>query len=265
MEQLFATLDKKLHTLSLDGLCIAFSGGVDSALLLFLAKKYRVHAITFASIFQSEAEILFCKDFCEEYGIAHTVLSFDPLAHANIATNPKDRCYHCKRLIFENTLAFAHDNNIQHVLDGTNFDDLSAYRPGLKALNELGIISPFAACGITKKHIRKKAQALGLSVHNKPSTPCFATRFPYGQQLHKHDIELIIRVEDILYAHGFAEHRARLHADILRIEIPKESFDVFYAQQTSITEHIKSLGIRYICLDLEGLRRGSMDMDTTLI
>ncbi len=255
-------MEKKLHALSLGGLCITFSGGVDSTLLLFLAKAHRVHAITFASIFQSEAEIRFCESFCQEHGLAHTVMPFDPLSYGSISTNPKDRCYHCKRLIFEKTLAFAHNKQLQYVLDGTNFDDLSTYRPGLKALEELGIISPFAACGITKEHIRQKAKDLGLSVHNKPSTPCFATRFPYGQQLRTQDIELIIRVEDILYAHGFAEHRARLHADILRIEIPKESFHVFYAQQAHITEQIKNLGIRYICLDLEGLRRGSMDMDT---
>ncbi len=259
MEKKFIAVEQRLANLSKQGLCITFSGGIDSTLLLFLAKVHPITAITFSSIFQSQEEIVFCEEFCEQYAIPHVVIPFNPLENPILVHNPKDRCYHCKKVFFEKALSYAKKNAITHVLDGTNFDDMHTYRPGLLALKELGVHSPFALEKITKQEIRLKAKSLGLRMYNKPSNPCFATRFPYGQKLTADDVLLVATIENILRQHGFSENRARLHADILRIELKPEDMKNFFAQQVVVTADIKKLGVRYITLDVEGLR-SSMDI-----
>ena len=162
--------------------------------------------------------------------------------------------------MFEKFIAAANQNNCKYLIDGTNFDDLKEYRPGKKALLELGIISPFAKFQITKKEIREYAKELGLPFYNKPSTPCLATRFPYGTTLTAENLKVVEEAETILKNTGFNECRVRIHGDIARIEIPTEQFQIFLDNKSAITKSLKSLGIRYITLDIEGLRRGSMDM-----
>lgn len=145
------------------------------------------------------------------------------------------------------------------MLDGTNFDDLKVYRPELKALKELGIISPFAKFEITKQEIREYAKQCGLEIYDKPSTPCLATRFPYGERLTCERIKMAEEGERILKNYGFKNCRLRFHGDIARIEVT--DFAKFLELKNSIVKDLKNLGFRYITLDLEGLRSGSMDIN----
>lgn len=256
----FEKLNKYLHTLAKQGICLAFSGGIDSALLLILCKDLNITAITLQSELQTEEEINFTTDFCKKYNVSHKIITFNPLGDKELVINPKDRCYYCKRLFFQKIKEFATTKNITNIIDGTNFDDLNTYRPGLKALQELGIISPFALFKITKKEIRTYAQNLGLNIHNKPSTPCIATRFPYNTPLNTEAIERVKKGEKYLRGLGFTENRLRIHHNIARIEIPSEKFTKFLECRNEITENFKRLGFSYITLDIEGFRSGSMDL-----
>ena len=173
-----------------------------------------------------------------------------------LKNNPQDRCYHCKKLLFSKLSELANGHNI---IDGTNYDDLSVYRPGIKALKELGIISPFAKFGITKQEIRDYAKECGIDIFDKPSTPCLATRFPYGAELTPEKLRLVEHGEKILKDLGFSCCRLRLHNDIARIEIPQSDFTQFLSAKDDIINALKTSGITYITLDLEGFRSGSMD------
>ena len=256
MQNKFEDVKLYLENLEKQGLCLAFSGGIDSALLLYLCQDLNITAVTFKSVFQTEEEINFTRSFCKKYGVPHEIIEFAPLEDAVLKNNPKDRCYLCKKLMFTKLRDFAAGKVI---IDGTNFDDLNVYRPGLKALKELGVLSPFAEFKITKQEIRGYAKVCGMEIFDKPSTPCLATRFPYGTELSEERITLAARGERILRYAGFENCRLRLHGDIARIEIPPERFAEFLDKKDCITETLKSSGIKYVTLDVEGLRSGSMD------
>lgn len=256
MQNKFEDLKLYLSDLKKQGLCLAFSGGIDSTLLLYLCKDFDAAAVTFKSVFQTAEEINLTKELCKKYGVRQEIIEFYPLESPVLKNNPKYRCYHCKHLMFSRLKEFAAEKVI---IDGTNFDDLSVYRPGLKALKELGVLSPFAEFKITKKEIRDYAKNCGIEIFDKPSTPCLATRFPYGTELFEDKIELAAKGERVLKSAGFENCRLRLHNDIARIEIPPEKFIEFLTGKDAITETLKSYGIRYVTLDIEGLRSGSMD------
>ena len=253
----FENLKQYLNSLKEQGICLAFSGGVDSALLLWLCKDLNSLALTVSSLFQTDEEIEFTKNFCKQYGIKHKILTFNPLENERISTNPKDRCYWCKKSIF-NLIKNETCKN-ENILDGTNADDLNVYRPGLKVLEELGVISPFVKFGIGKKEIRDYAKSLGLSFYNKPANPCAATRFPYDTPLTEENINKVKKAEKFLNSEGFNELRARVHGDILRLEVPESEFAHLLENKNKIITELKTLGYRYITLDIEGLRCGSMD------
>ena len=256
----FDELKQYLSSLEKQGICLAFSGGIDSSLLLWLCKDFNVTAVTFVSEFQTSEEIEFTKNFCALCGVQQEIISLKMLEDDVISNNPKDRCYHCKKKFFTAIKNYAHLNNIKNIIDGTNYDDLHTYRPGLKALQELEILSPFAQFEITKQEIRSYAKDVGLKIYDKPSKPCLATRFPYGTHLVADRIEQVKKVESLLEKHGFPENRARFHGDIMRIEIPVNKFDDFIKVRDDLITRLKQIGIKYITLDVEGLRRGSMDL-----
>lgn len=260
MNNKFENLKNSLLKLEKQGICLAFSGGIDSALLLYICKDMNIKAVTFESVFQTEEEITETKTFCKEYKINHKIINFFPLNDEKIKNNPKDRCYFCKKLFFEKLKIFAVENNLKYIIDGTNFDDLKTYRPGLKALKELEVISPFAENKITKNEIREYAKNVGLYIYNKPSTPCMATRFPYNTLLVEKNIETVKNCEKILKEYGFISMRVRMHNEICRIEIEKEKFNDFLNIKDSVSLKFKELGVKYVTLDLDGLRSGSMDI-----
>ncbi len=255
MQNKFIKLKEYLYELAESGVCIAFSGGIDSTLLLYLLKNSDAKAYTFKSVFQSCNEINLTQEICQKFRIQQEIIDFYPLQNELIINNPKDRCYHCKKLMFSMLRSKSCEKNI---IDGTNYDDLSSFRPGLKALKELQIISPLAKYKITKAEIREYAKQLNIPNFDKPSTPCLATRFPYGTKLNNKILNLVEEGETILHNAGYNNVRFRLHGDIARIELPKQKFKDFITND-NLQNQLKALGIRYITLDLEGLRPGSMD------
>lgn len=256
----FQELNKYLYTLGKQGICLAFSGGIDSALLLVLCKDLNITVVTFSSPLQTEDEINFTAEFCKKYNVNQKIITLNPLEDDKIVLNPKDRCYYCKSLFFQKIKEFAQEKHLANIIDGTNFDDLNTYRPGLKALQELGILSPFALFKITKEEIRSYAKSLGLEIFNKPSTPCLATRFPYNTRLDIVAIERVKNGEKYLKSLGFTENRVRNHANTARIEIPQGNFTKFIHNAKEIATEFKRLGFSYVTLDMEGLRSGSMDL-----
>ncbi len=253
----FILLKNYLKELSENDLGIAFSGGVDSSLLLYLCKNYNIAAYTFKSIFQTQDEINLTKEFCKKYNVNQEIIEFNPLENDSIVNNTPERCYQCKKIMFS---IIRNKFPRKIIIDGTNFDDLQTFRPGLRALRELEIISPFAKYKITKKEIKEYAKQYNLPNADRPSTPCLATRFPYNTMLSNENLKIVEAGELILKKAGFNDIRLRLHNDIARIEIPQTEFKNFIENRNLISG-LKNLGIKYLTLDLEGLRQGSMDLN----
>ncbi len=255
-----------LSTLISQGAVIAFSGGVDSSLLLKLACEQGnllgkpVYAVTFNTRLHPKADAKIARDFALSVGAQYYVIDIDELQHPSIINNPTDRCYHCKHYLFSTLRDFAAEHNLRHIIDGTNHDDLSEYRPGLKALSELCIHSPLAELGIGKDRVREMAAQLGLKVSKRPSAPCLATRIPYNTPL---DFDTLARLEQgeiVLSNLGFAVNRIRLHGDIARIEVLPDKLPELLGMKQQVISQLKSLGFLYITIDLEGFRSGSMDI-----
>lgn len=248
-------------------LCLAFSGGVDSSLLLKLAVEAakahgtKVYAVTFQTRLHPPCDLETATRVAKEVGAIHEVMYVDELEQEAIRHNPENRCYLCKHHLFGKLLEFAHDHGVTQVLDGTNEDDLHVYRPGLKALREYGIISPLAACHVTKAEVKALAAEYGVSVAHRPSTPCMATRLPYGAEINYDVLDRIAEGEEWLHGLFGAEEnlRLRVHDDIVRLEITPARMMEVLEKREEITAYLKQLGFSYLTLDLEGFRSGSMD------
>lgn len=258
-------LKKEMRRYAREDVMVAFSGGVDSSLLLKLACEAAgesgniVYAATVQTRLHPLGELREAERTCREIGARHIVLRVDELAEAGIMDNPADRCYLCKRHLFQKMLEQATALEVNTVLEGTNEDDLYVYRPGLKALKELGIISPLAEAGLTKAEVRELAQEYGLSVASKPAAPCLATRFPYGTALTYEKMEQVEKGEEFLKGFAFRDVRLRVHGDIARIEVHGTDFGKLMEHREEIVSYLKGLGYLYITLDMEGFRSGSMD------
>ncbi|MBB5266207.1 uncharacterized protein HNP82_003364 [Catenibacillus scindens] len=245
---------------------VAFSGGVDSSLLLCLACKYgkkhgtKVYGVMIRSILQPAKDYSIAKDVADELGAWFETLDIDELSVPQILGNSTQRCYYCKKFLFTSLLDFARERGIATVLEGTNEDDLHVYRPGLKAIRELGVISPLAQAGLTKDDVRQMALEYGISVSRRPSAPCLATRFPYDTALTVEGLRTVEKGEQILKDAGFEVVRLRVHGNIARIEITPEEMPRILERRRELTEKIKALGYTYVTLDLEGFRSGSMDV-----
>lgn len=259
--RLLSEIDKYTN----NDIVIAFSGGVDSSLLLKLAcesstkKGNEVHAVTAQTGLHPVKDITIAKRVAEEAGAIHHIVRVDELKDAGIENNPVDRCYLCKKHIFSELRKYAEGLNIEVILEGTNEDDLHEYRPGIRALRELEILSPIADAGMTKKDVREMAREYGISVADRPSSPCLATRFPYGTFLSVEKMRAVEKGETYIQELGFYNVRIRVHGDIARIEVDtKEMFDLVDKREEIIL-FLKELGFDYVTLDLEGFRSGSMD------
>ena len=251
-----------LKELGQNGLCIAFSGGVDSSLLLYLACKLglNVLAVTFQTCLHPAGDIQAASAFAKALKCEHIVLPIDEFRDARILENPKNRCYLCKHLLFSTLKEYAQTRGFETVIDGSNFDDTQEYRPGLQAIKELGVISPLMQLNITKAQVRQMLKEEGLEVFSKPSTPCLATRLPYGETITKEKIEQIARAEAFLRDMGFACCRVRMHGDIARIEVPSAMLEQALDKREEIIQKLKEVGFLYVTLDLQGFRSGSMDL-----
>ncbi len=194
------------------------------------------------------------------------IITIDESEIPRFTENPPDRCYLCKREIFSRILKTAQKHNITHVLDGTNIDDLGDYRPGLQALQGLGIKSPFREYGITKAEIRQLSRELGLPTWEKPSYACLASRFMYGERITREKLSMVERAEEFLLSLGFRQMRVRLHGKMARIEIAPDDFSRIVQDEirTRVYDSLKALGFSYVTLDMKGYRTGSMNETLTL-
>ncbi|MBA7564916.1 Pyridinium-3,5-bisthiocarboxylic acid mononucleotide synthase [subsurface metagenome] len=245
-------------------LIIAFSGGVDSSFLLKVAENVlgkNVIAVTAKSLTYPRREFEDAKRIARSLNCRQIIIDSNELKIKEFRNNSKNRCYFCKKELFLKLISIKNKYKFNFVADGTNYDDLNTFRPGLKALKELGIRSPLAEAGLTKEEIRKYSRLLNLTTWNKPSFACLSSRFPYGEEITKSKLKKIENAEDFLRSLGFRQVRVRYHYPIARIEIEKEEIPKIL--QSNIREKmikkLKKIGFDYITLDLEGYRSGSMD------
>lgn len=241
---------------------IAFSGGVDSSLLLYVAHEvYGANAVaaTAYADFQDPNDLERAKDFCSRYGILHIPLQLDMATIPHFSKNPADRCYFCKKEIFSALIKAADSYGCTCVMDGSNVDDQTDYRPGRKALHELQIVSPLLEAGLNKSTVRELSKKLGLPTWEIPSNPCLATRIPYGEEITGEKLDQIGEAEAFLHKQGFAECRVRHHGALARIEIPPLQHEKLLTMKTELVTFLQSIGFTYCTLDLKGLRSGSMN------
>lgn len=263
----YEELKEYLRTLAPRGVALAYSGGVDSSLLLAVLtelhkkKPFPLIALTMHSIFQREEELSEVQNAAKKSGVELKLFSCDPLSIPEIKYNPPDRCYWCKRYIFSEFRDCATSKGLATLIDGTNADDRKCYRPGLAALTEMRVLSPLAELGITKAKVRKMAAFLKLECAVKPSTPCMATRFEYGTLLTKELIQKAIDGEDVVrkFLPSAADVRLRIHAGIARIEVETEWMPVILDNRVKIAEALKKLGFQFVTLDLAGFHSGCFD------
>lgn len=245
---------------------VAFSGGVDSSLLLKMAceaaekTRKKVYAAVVHTMLHPAGELEAAKEAAAKMGAEPCALYIDELKEAGIENNPEDRCYRCKKYLFQKVRELASEKGTSVILEGTNEDDLHVYRPGIRAVRELKIYSPLADAGFSKEEVRALAGEYGLEASSKPSMPCLATRFPYGARLTYDKLHQADQGEIFLRNLGFKNVRIRVYGDLVRLEIDKEEMGGLIAQKEKIIEYLKKLGYSYITLDLEGFRSGSMDI-----
>lgn len=250
------------YILSLGNIAVAFSGGVDSSFLLKVSHDVlgdRAIAINVDSKLVSESERNAAEQFCTDYGIPFYRLTIDALSVDEIRKNSVDRCYFCKRAVFKQILKKAAACGITNVADGSNVDDKNDYRPGMRALSELKVISPLRECGLKKNEIRMLAKQMNLPVWNLPSAACLASRVMYGEELTAKKLAHIDKAEAFLKSLGFTQCRVRVHESLARIEIATEQMETAFLEREKIIAELKRLGFTYITLDLQGYRTGSMN------
>lgn len=262
-----ALLKEKIAGCCSSDVAVAFSGGVDSSLLLKMAcdasreAGTKVYGILLHTMLHPSGDVTDAGKIAEEIGAAFLVLTLDELQMAGIENNPADRCYLCKKYLFGELQKKAKSLGISCILEGTNADDLLVYRPGIRAVKELGIISPLADAGFTKADVRLLAAQYGISASEKPSTPCLATRFPYGTPLSYEEMRKAEKGEAYLRSLGFYNVRLRVHENIARIEVDPGDIIALASKRKEVCSYLKELGYTYITLDMEGFRSGSMDAE----
>lgn len=244
---------------------VAFSGGVDSSLLAFLSNKYAKEAllITEKSILYPNEEIQLTSEFARKYDINHLIIERNPLNDEEFRINPKNRCYICKTGLYKDIIKIKEERNFDTILDGSNLDDLSDYRPGMQALKELNITTPYIVFKISKQEIRDICKYYNLEVQSKPSMACFSSRIPYDQDITEEKLVMIREAESFLRStYDLDQLRVRLHeGNLARIELmPKDIMKVMNDNNIEkINAKLKQLGFCYVTVDLEGFRSGSLN------
>ena len=248
----------------LGSIAVAFSSGVDSTFLLKTAKDVlgqNVIAVTARSHSFPKRELDEASAFCEKEGIRQFIIDSEELSIEGFSSNPKNRCYLCKHELFTRIKQVASENGIEYVAEGSNVDDNGDYRPGLKAVEELGIKSPLRHTGLTKSEIRELSKEMGLPTWDKPSFACLASRFVYGETINEKKLKMLEDAEQLLLDLGFKQVRVRIHGNIARIEVMPEEIAKLTENnvRTKVYKTLKDIGFDYVTMDLAGYRTGSMN------
>lgn len=260
--QKMASLEEVLS--GFDALLVAFSGGVDSALLLAVAAKalkQRAVAATFASPIHPRRETENAIRMAEALGVSHRLITAEKIAPPELLENGRNRCYHCKKALGERLRTVANELQISTIAHGANLDDLTDFRPGFRAAREMGWVAPLMDAGLTKAEIRSLSKEMGLSTWDRPAMACLATRIPYGTSLTTEALKMIDGAEDALLDLGIEGCRVRHYGDTARIELSPGDLDMVLEKQLreQITEKFRNLGFLHVAVDLEGYKQGKMN------
>ena len=245
-------------------LLVAYSGGVDSSFLLAVAHealKKNLLAVTAASPLHPKWETREATDFANVLGVEHMIIQSRIMQRTDFVSNTKERCYLCKKYLIEELLKISNHRNIQHVAHGANVDDLSDYRPGFVAAQEMGIKAPLVDAGLTKNDIRRLSKQMNLSTWNKPPMACLASRIPYGTPITEKDLKMVNQAEQVMYGLGVIGCRVRIHGKVARIEVDAGDIEKILDQKTRsvIIEKLRKIGFSHVAVDLEGYCQGSMN------
>ena len=242
---------------------LAYSGGVDSTLLLKAIQLSGIKALAVTAVSETmpKDDLLNAKKMAKETGIEHKVIKTTELKNKNFLKNPANRCFYCKDELFGKLTKIADKGGYKFILDGSNLDDMADWRPGRKAALKRGVTSPLIEAGLGKKNIRELSLRLNLPTWDKPSSPCLASRFPYGEEITGRALRQVAGAEKFLKSIGFIEFRVRHHGDLARIELRENDFKklVLPGIRSAVIGKLKSLGYKFISLDLEAFRSGRMN------
>lgn len=265
MDELHTKLENlKAYIKSLGSIAVAFSGGVDSSFLLKCAHDTlgdNAIAVTARSSTFPRRELNESIEFAKKYGIRQVLIDSEELDIRGYSENPADRCYYCKSELFSKIRKTADSLSVKYIAEGSNMDDLGDYRPGLKAAEQLGAVSPLRFAKLNKDDIRQLSKEMGLATWDKPSFACLASRVPYGQKITREKLDAIDAAEQFLIDLGFKQMRVRHHGEIARIELLPEDMPRVFENGLSdkIYCKLKELGFTYVALDLKGYQTGSMN------
>ena len=260
-------LEEKLDSLkdilkSMESVVIAYSGGVDSTFLSKVASDVlgdSTLAVTARSETYPRSEFEEAVELARKIGIKHETIMSEELDIPEFSANPTNRCYYCKKELFAKLKEIAQERGLAHVVDGSNHDDLDDYRPGMQAVEELGVRSPLQESGLTKADIRELSKRMGLPTWDKPSFACLSSRFPYGNEITRDKLTSVGEAEIFLRGLGIRQLRVRHHDKIARIEVAEEDMELLFRNREQIVKKLKELGYAYVTMDLQGYRTGSMN------